>query len=132
MDINSEAIFGTRPWVIYGEGPSVAEKLEAGQFGGARDVRSKPYTAEDMRFTTKGDALYAFLLDWPADRTAVVKSLATNSPQAAGRKVTDVALLGCAGKLTWTQDEAGLHVQLPAAAPSEHVVALKITGVLRP
>ena len=132
MDINGEAIFGTRPWVIYGEGPSVAEKLEAGQFGGARDVRSKPYTAEDMRFTTKGDALYAFLLDWPADRTAVVKSLATNSPQAAGRKVTDVALLGGAGKLTWTQDEAGLHVQLPAAAPSEHVVALKITGVLRP
>jgi len=43
----------TRPWVVYGEGPSVAEKAEGGQFGGAKDVRSKPYTAEDMRFTPR-------------------------------------------------------------------------------
>jgi len=41
------------PVVVYGEGPSVVEKAEAGHFGGARDVRSKPYTAEDLRFTTK-------------------------------------------------------------------------------
>ena len=117
------------PWVVYGEGPSVDEKAEGGQFGGAKDVRSKPYTAEDMRFTTKGDALYAILLGWPADKTAIVKSLATSSPKIAGRKVSDVTLLGYSGKLTWTQDEAGLHVQLPATAPSEHAVALKIIGV---
>ena len=129
MDVNSEAIFATRPWVTYGEGPSVEEKAEGGQFGGAKDVRSKPYTAADMRFTTKGGALYAILLGWPADRTVLVKSLATDSPQASGRKVTGVTLLGDAGKLTWTQDKAGLHVQLPAKAPSEHAVALKITGV---
>jgi len=79
-------------------------------------VRIKPYTAEDMRFTTKGDALYAILLGWPADKTAIVKSLATSSPKIAGRKVSDVTLLGYSGKLTWTQDEAGLHVQLPGTA----------------
>jgi alpha-L-fucosidase len=141
MEVNGEAIFGTRPWVIYGEGPSATEKPESGQFGGARDVRSKPYTAEDVRFTTKGDALYAFLLGWPADKTTVIKSLATSPPHIAGlpsealakegRKITDVALLGFSGKLTWTQDETGLHVQLPAAAPCEHAVALKITSVAR-
>jgi alpha-L-fucosidase len=129
MDVNGEAIFATRPWMVYGEGPAVTEKAEGGQFGGAKDVRSKPYTAEDMRFTTKGDALYAILLGWPADKTAIVKSLATSSPKIAGRKVSDVTLLGYSGKLTWTQDEAGLHVQLPATAPSEHAVALKIIGV---
>jgi len=129
MDVNSEAIFSTRPWVIFGEGPSVAEKAEGGQFGGAKDVRSKAYTAEDMRFTTKNGALYAIVLGWPADNKALVKSLATTSPQIAGRKVSDVTLLGYGGKLTWTQDEAGLHVQLPAKAPSEHAVALRITGV---
>ena len=147
MDVNGEAIFGTRPWVIYGEGPSVTETAESGQFGGARDVRSKPYTAEDVRFTTKGDALYAILLDWPADRTALVKSLATKAPsgpaagapaakaEAAakeGRKVTDVSLLGYSGKLKWTQDETGLRIQLPADPPSEHAMALKIIGITRP
>jgi len=131
MDVNGEAIFATRPWVVYGEGPSVAEKAEGGQFGGAKDVRSKPYTGEDMRFTTKGDALYAILLAWPAEKTALVKSLATDSPQIAGRKVSDVSLLGYNGKLTWVQDAAGLHVQLPATAPSKHAVALKIIGVTR-
>jgi alpha-L-fucosidase len=129
MDVNSEAIFGTRPWVVYGEGPSVTEKAEGGQFGGARDVRNKPYTSEDLRFTTKGGALYAVVLEWPAGRSVLVKSLATASPHSAGRKVSAVTLLGSAGKLTWSQDEAGLRVQLPAEAPSEHAVTLKIEGI---
>ena len=142
MDVNGEAIFATRPWVVYGEGPSVIEKAEGGQFGGARDVRNKPYTSEDMRFTTKGGALYAVVLAWPADRTILVKSLATSSPLLSGlpsgalakegRKVTAVMLLGFTGKLTWSQDEAGLRVQLPVAAPCEHAVTLKIEGVAGP
>ena len=130
MDVNSEAIFGTRPWVVFGEGPSVVEKAEGGTFGGARDVRSKPYTAEDIRFTTKGSALYAIVMEWPANQTVVVKSLATGSKDLAGRKVTSVSLLGHTDNLQWTQDEAGLHVSLPATAPSEHAVALKIAGVV--
>ena len=138
MDVNSEAIFGTRPWAVYGEGPSTVEKAETGQFGGARDVRNKPYTAEDIRFTTKGDALYALFLAWPAPaagatgRSALVRSLATNSPLAAGRKVTGVALLGYKGALLWVQDETGLRVQFPDVAPSDPVVALRITGVTGP
>lgn len=129
MDVNSDAIFATRPWVAYGEGPSVEEKPEAGHFGGARDVRSKPYTAADLRFTTKGGALYAIVMELPAaGQPVVVKSLATNSPHAKG-KVTAVTLLGHTGPLQWSQDETGLKVTLPAA-PSEHAIALKITGVL--
>ena len=53
MKTNGEGIFGSRPWKVYGEGPSTVETPEAGQFGGARDVRSKPYTIEDIRFTNK-------------------------------------------------------------------------------
>ena len=55
MKTNGEGIFGSRPWKVYGEGPSTVETPEAGQFGGARDVRSKPYTIEDIRFTNKGN-----------------------------------------------------------------------------
>jgi alpha-L-fucosidase len=130
MRVNSEAIFSTRPWTVYGEGPSTVETPEAGHFGGAKDVRSKPYTAEDIRFTTKRGALYAVLLDWPADHAVVIKSLATRSPALAGREITGVSLLGYGGELTWTQDESGLHVTLPAKAPSPHAVALKIKGAI--
>jgi alpha-L-fucosidase len=125
MDVNSEGIHGTRPWKVYGEGPSTTTQAPRGEFGGARDVRS--YTSQDVRFTVKGDALYAFIMGWPETRTAVVKSLAANSPQIAGRKVADVSLLGYGGKLEWTQDNQGLNVKLPATPPSEHAVALKIT-----
>ena len=129
MDVNGDAIFGTRPWKIYGEGPSVTEKAETGQFGGARDVRNKPYTAEDMRFTTKGASLYTIVMELPAaGQTVVVKSLAANSPQHAG-KVTGVTLLGHTGPLEWSQDEAGLKVKIPAA-PSEHAITLRIIGAL--
>jgi alpha-L-fucosidase len=128
MDVNSEGIYATRPWKVYGEGPSVTGRVQAGQFGGARDVR--PYTAEDVRFTKKGDTLYAFIMVWPESRSAVIKSLATNSPHIDGRKVAHVSLLGHWGRLKWTQDEQGLNVKLPATPPSGSAVTLKIKGVI--
>jgi alpha-L-fucosidase len=128
MDVNSEGIYCTRPWKVYGEGPSVTDPAPKGQFGGARDVR--PYTSEDMRFTMKGDSLYAFIMVWPETHSAVVKSLATSSPQIDGRKVADVSLLGHGGKIEWTQDENGLNVKLPPTPPSDSAVTLKIKGVL--
>ncbi len=128
MDVNSEGIHGTRPWKTYGEGPSVTGQQQRGQFGGARDVR--PYTSEDLRFTMKGDSLYAFVMVWPETKSAVVKSLATNSPHIAGRKVADVSLLGYGGKMQWTQDEQGLNVKLPDQPPCASAVTLKIKGVI--
>jgi alpha-L-fucosidase len=128
MDVNSEGIHGTRPWKTYGEGPSVTSKAPAGQFGGARDVRH--YTAEDVRFTMKGDTLYAFLMVWPETHSALIKSLASTSPHIEGRKVADVSLLGYGGTIVWTQDEQGLNVKLPDQAPSASAVTLKIKGVL--
>ena len=91
MDVNSEGIYGTRPWKVYGEGPSTVSQSR-GQFGGARDVRA--YTAEDLRFTMKGDTLYAFVMVWPETKSTIVKSLAINAPQVDGRKVADVSLPG--------------------------------------
>ncbi len=128
MDVNSEGIHGTRPWKVYGEGPSVTHQAPKGQFGGARDVR--PYTAEDMRFTKKGGTLYAFIMVQPENGSAVIKSLATTSPHIDGRKVADVSLLGYGGKIEWTQNEQGLDVKLPAKPPSISAITLKIAGVL--
>ncbi|MGA2069141.1 MAG: alpha-L-fucosidase C-terminal domain-containing protein [Thermoguttaceae bacterium] len=81
------------------------------------------YTAKDIRFTTKGAALYAVALGWPEDRRLAVRSLAT----AAG-KVGSVALLGHSGDLPWSQTADGLVVTLPGEKPCEHAYALKILG----
>ena len=112
-----EAIYGTRPWKVYGEGP--ARPVSSGGFNEGK-LR---YTARDIRFTAKGGALYAIALGWPADGRLVVKSLAT----AAG-KISEVALLGDAGKLDWRQTGEGLIVTLPNKKPCDYALALKIAG----
>jgi alpha-L-fucosidase len=126
MAVNGEGIFATRPWKIYGEGPST-EQVIAGRFGGARDVR--PYTAEDVRFTAKPDALYAFVLGRPDAPGVLIRSLASGSPQLDGRRIADVSLLGYDGRLDWSQTGQGLAVKLPAAPLSENAFALRIRGV---
>jgi len=124
MNINGEAIFGTRPWRIFGEGPT---QVKAGMFN--EDV-TKSFCAEDVRFVTAGDTLFAFLLGWPGEGKALIKSLATNAPHVEGRKITGVSLLGYDGKLEWSQNEDGLSIEMPKQKPCEHAFALKIGGVL--
>jgi len=119
MPLNGEAIFGTRPWKIYGEGPS---KVKEGKHFNEKGLK---YTAQDIRFTQSkdGKTLYAIALDWPADGKLMVKSLAS----AAG-KVIELVMLGHAGKLDWKQTADGLIVTLPPQKPGENVFAMKIAG----
>ena len=73
LNVNGDAIYGTRPWRTYGEGPT---KVAAGSF---HDTDTAHYTAEDFRFTTKDHALYAIGLAWPTNGEAVIRSLAAHS-----------------------------------------------------
>jgi alpha-L-fucosidase len=118
--VNGEAIFGTRPWLIYGEG---AVKAKGGHFG--EDFN---YSCKDIRFTTKGDkTLYAIALGWPPDGKLTIRALA--KPQdGGGNAIESVGLLGHEGKIEWTQTPEGLVVTLPATKPCDHAFALKITG----
>ncbi len=127
MAPNGEGIFATRPWTIYGEGPSTAVVPARGKRDTGEAVK---YSAADIRFTTKGDTLYAYLLALPAEPRAVISSLATNSPQLAGKKIREVSLLGNPGPLDWKQDEHGLQVKLPDKLPSEHSIALRVQGAI--
>jgi alpha-L-fucosidase len=117
LAVNGEAIYGTRPWKKFGEGPT---QIVAGSFA---DVKRQPFTGEDFRFTTKGDTLYAIALAWPENQKLLVLSL-----PASEYRVRSVDLLGYKGPLKWQQSEAGLAVDLPAESPSQFAVALKITG----
>ena len=131
MDLNSEGIYSSRPWKIYGEGPSTAARGGArGARAGARGDGAPALTSEDIRFTTKGDTLYAYVLARPANPRAVIRSLAADSPQVAGRKVSEVTLLGFPDKLEFTQDDKGLSVRLPGQPPGEHTLTFRIKGVI--
>ncbi|THU40184.1 alpha-L-fucosidase [Niastella caeni] len=111
MKANSESIYGTRPWTIFGEGPAqqAAAALNAQGFN---EGKGKPFTSEDIRFATKGDALYATAMGWPEDNKLVIKSLAKNSQYfpAAIQKVEWVATKQ---SLSFERNENGLIVSLP-------------------
>jgi alpha-L-fucosidase len=122
MAVNSEGIYATRPWKIFGAGPGAEIKAGNAQFN---EANRQDLTAEDVRFTTKGDTLYAFVMGWPG-KEAVIPSLATTATHGVGR-IQNVELLGV-GKMKFTQDETALTVQLPEQQPSEHAIAFKIIG----
>jgi alpha-L-fucosidase len=121
MAVNNEGIYASRPWKIYGEGPSTKAKVETGNFN---EDKQKDLTAEDIRFTTRDSTLYAFVMGSPAAEV-VVPSLGLASPQQPG-KIRKVQLLGDAGEVKWKQGEAALKVEMPAEKISDIGVTLKV------
>jgi len=99
LEANGEAIYATRPWTTAAEG--------------------------DVRFTRKGDRLYATVLEWPAGGGELALS-ALGTQEKAG-KVLDVTLLGRDGSLPWQQDQTALRVTLPPSPPCEHACPLRVT-----
>lgn len=122
MATNGEGIHGTRPWKIYGEGPST--RLQ-NQGGALTESKWGALTAEDIRFTTKRDSLYAFVMGWPGEKTRI-QALGTANPQRPG-KIVDVSLLGHQNRLRWVQEANALEVQLPADRPTDYAIALRVT-----
>lgn len=110
MDMNGEAIYGTRPWKVYGEGPTVV--------GGGHFKEDYPFKADDIRFTTKGNTLYAIALGVPTVDLKI-KSL-------AGVSITDCRLVGSKEKLQWTQDAEGLTIKPVSQWPCDHAVVFKM------
>ena len=118
MAVNSEAIFGTRPWKVYGEG-AVSET------GSNFNEGKVQYTAKDVRFTTKGGALYALCLGLPSEPVSI-RSLGQTAGLAA-KPIAKVEALGVAAPLDWKQTPEALVVQAPAKWATENVAVFKIT-----
>jgi alpha-L-fucosidase len=117
--VNGEAIYGTRPWQVYGEG---AVQAKGGAF-----KENFSYSAKDIRFTTKGKTLYAIALGWPEENKFTIRSLA-KTDDASANQIKRVELLGYKGKLKFTQTADGLTVELPGQKLSDLTCALRITG----
>src|SRR5271168_4286846 len=117
LKVNGDAIYGTRAWTTYGEGPT---KVVEGSFN---DTAAGNYTADDFRFTTKRETLYAIEMDWPSNGEAVIKTL---SPVTGRKPIQSIELLGASGQLTFEQKPDGLHIKVPAQAPGKYAYAYKI------
>jgi len=120
MGRNGEAIHGTRPWRTFGEGPT---RVAGGMFS---EDQSGSFTAEDIRFTTKGGALYAIALGWPRSGVLRIESLAQESALAPGA-IDSVEILG-AGPVAFTRSRKGLQVRLPEGLAGGIGFALKVRG----
>jgi alpha-L-fucosidase len=108
---NGEAIYGTRPWRVFGEGPTQPPS------GELNEASAAAFTAADVRFTRKGGTLYAILLDWPREETRI----AALAAHAAER----VSLLG-RGPLSFRRAADGLRVVLPSPGPGDFVPVLRV------
>lgn len=120
MDVNSDAIFGTRPWKIFGEGPASDGAPISAQ--GFNEGKGKPFTAEDVRFTVKGDALYIIVMGVPS-KPLEIKSLAKGS-KLLDQSIATISLLGQSGDVQWNQESEALVIQPPTAPLASNAAAV--------
>lgn len=124
MKVNSECIYDTRPWAIFGEGP-VADEANPIHAQGFNEGKHKPYQAEDIRFTQKDDVLYAIVMAAPLNGKVTIKSLALDSKDYV-KKIKKIELLG-AGNVKFKRTKEGLNVTAPANLSNKPLV-LKISS----
>jgi alpha-L-fucosidase len=119
LKVNGEAIYGTRPFKYFGEGPTTNAT------GEKRENPNQGFSSADIRFTTKGDMLYAIGLERPRDGKALIKTFYTGTPYL-DRPIQKIELVGSTAAIDWQQTPKGLVVNLPASSDSMPYV-LKIT-----
>jgi alpha-L-fucosidase len=125
MSVNGEAIYSTRPWKIFGNESAKPEGEPPN--ASFNENKRKDLTAEDVRFTSKGGTLYAFVMGWPQQQ-ALITDLALPGKLDVG-KIARVELLGHRGSLQWVQDGSGLKISLPREKPCDYAVVFKIAGI---
>ena len=126
MNINKEAIYATRPWKIFGEGPAKdnAAPLSAQGFN---EGKGKPFESKDIRFTTKGSVLYATVLGWPENGKITIKSLAKGGSLYPGA-VKNVQLLGTGAITNFAHTDEGLIITVPGVKSKlSYAIVFKLT-----
>jgi alpha-L-fucosidase len=121
--VNKECIFGTRPWKVFGEGPASEGAALSAQ--GFNEGKGKPFTGEDVRFTTKGGVIYMIALGVPKNDLQI-KSLGT-AAKPLDKTIVSISLLGSAEKVEWTQTAEALIIKSPAKSPNAIAIVYKIT-----
>ena len=116
LKINGEGIYGTRPWKIYGEGPTEIKTARTGE-------NTKPYAETDIRFTTKDGDLYVFVLVPPTE-DILIKTLAEGG--LLEKSIRTISLLGSDEFITWERSADGLKITLPKRLPEALAIGFKL------
>jgi alpha-L-fucosidase len=114
MDINGEAIYSTRPWEVWGENSPLNENSSYGNY---HESEEQSFDDRDIRFTCKGNIVYAIVLGWPG-LCAKIKSL-------RAQDIVSASMLGHCESLTFRQTDEHLEVSLPRHRPCDHAFVLK-------
>ena len=117
LGVNGEAIYGTTPWMAYGEGPTRMEGT-----GGFTEKEKLTYTGADFRFTSKGDALYAICLAWPGSEAVIHTVWEKLYPN----EIVSVRMLGVDRDLAWKMADHALHIEVPDQRPCDHAYVFRI------
>lgn len=117
LQTNGEAVYATRPWVLYGEGVT-----DTGT-GEKKEVANRVFSPSDIRFTAKGKTLFAIGLAYAPGNTVLLKTLYRGTPYLA--PVGSVRLLGSQKPVTWHQTPDGLAVTLPERVPLPYVLRIE-------
>jgi alpha-L-fucosidase len=144
MDVNRECIFGTRPWKVFGEGPASGGAALSAQ--GFNEGKGKPFTAQDVRFTSKGNTLYAIVLGWPTNGVSIKSfgksaglldnpirkiELLDGGQKKSRQPVEHLATLlmqhDRSEKLKWTQTDDALVIRQPKNQPGDIAIVFKIS-----
>ena len=120
MAVNGQAIFGTRPFTVFGEG---APDLKG--TGNFNESAARPYTASDIRFTKKGDVVYATALGWPENGALTIATLGQGRPEYPGT-IGRLELLGHNAPLKFDRQAQGLVVTMPDQKPNDYAFVVKI------
>jgi len=123
LDMYGEAIYGTRPWYTFGEGPT---REPEGHFRFHQEFLKIKYSWEDVRYTTKGKVIYATLLGWPGTGEEILLTAFAKDSLPEPLDLASLGLLGCDEQIRWELTEAGLSLTMPGEAPDEMAVVCKI------
>lgn len=121
LRLNGQAIYSTRPWKVYGEGPTKTPQ------GHLADLHFNGFSAQDVRFTRSKDrrTLYAIALGWPrGGRSVTLKSIKADNLN--GQKIKSIQMIGSDDSIEWELDESGLQVAFPEQPPCEHAFVFQI------
>jgi alpha-L-fucosidase len=122
LAINGEGFFKTRPWKIFGEGPTRMKRS-----GGFSENARIDYTSKDIRFTQSkdGKTIYAFILGWPEEKEIIISSFNIKN-ELTFSNIKKISILGTNDKIVFSQTEKGLKISVPREKPCDHAFCYKL------
>jgi alpha-L-fucosidase len=118
-----EAIYDTRPWYTYGEGPTIQPE---GHFDFHREFLKIKYSWKDIRYTTRDTFIYATLMGWPEKGVELDLEAFAADNLPGELDIASVSLMGSDEKVLWSLNDSGLHLKVPDRVPDEMAVVFKI------